>query len=191
MSRASTVDLLPQELRQLIADLRAKHVTLDQIKAKLQELGAEVSRSALGRHVKQLEQVGEKIRRSRDVAEALVKKLGDAPESRQARLNIELLHTLILDIVTGGEDGESVSLDPEQAMFLSRSLRDLAAATKSDVDLTLRLREELAKRQNKRVDQATAEIAKEAAEAGLSAERIAQLQAKVAGLRIDPAKPLG
>lgn len=191
MSRASTVDLLPLELRQLIAELRQQHVTIDAIVAKLRELGAEISRSALGRHVKQLEAVGEKIRRSRDVAEALVKKLGDAPESRQARLNIELMHTLVLDLLTGGEDAESVTLDPEQAMMLGRALRDLAMAQKADADLTLKLRQELAQRQNARVERAAEDVAKAASEAGLSAERIALLQAKVAGLRIDPQRPLG
>ncbi len=159
--------------------------------AKLRDLGAEISRSALGRHVKQLEAVGEKIRRSRDVAEALVKKLGDAPESRQARLNIELMHTLVLDLLTGGEDAESVTLDPEQAMMLGRALRDLAMAQKADADLTLKLRQELAQRQNARVERAAEDVAKAASEAGLSAERIALLQAKVAGLRIDPQRPLG
>jgi hypothetical protein len=191
VSRASTVDLLPLELRQLIAELRQQHVTIDAIVAKLRELGAEISRSALGRHVKQLEAVGEKIRRSRDVAEALVKKLGDAPESRQARLNIELMHTLVLDLLTGGEDAESVTLDPEQAMMLGRALRDLAMAQKADADLTLKLRQELAQRQNARVERAAEDVAKAASEAGLSAERIALLQAKVAGLRIDPQRPLG
>jgi hypothetical protein len=146
MSRPSSIEQLPPEIREEIAKLRERHFTIDQILAKLRELdGAQdVSRSALGRHVKKLDEIGERIRRSREVADALVRRLGDAPESRQARLNIELMHSVILDLLAGGEDGEPVTLDPENAMFAARALKDLAAAQKADLELTLRVRKQLA-----------------------------------------------
>ena len=45
-----------------------------------------------------MEALGEKLRRSRSVAEVLVRQLGDAPASRTMQLNVELLHTAILNL---------------------------------------------------------------------------------------------
>ena len=112
-----------------------------------------MSRSALGRHVKGLAQVGEQMRRSREIATALVGRFGDEPDNRIARLNIELMHGVVMSTITAaaeaaeGENGEAqpVTLDPEQVMFLSKSLGELARAQKTDTDRMLRLRQELAK----------------------------------------------
>lgn len=146
MARRSTIKRLPRELREQISDLRENGATIDEIKAALDDLGARVSRSALGRHVKGLDQLAERVRRSREIAEVLVRRIGDAPENRQTQANIELMHTAIQDLFMSGEDGEGgIQLDPENAMFLSRAIKDLAAAAKADVDNTLRLRKEAEK----------------------------------------------
>lgn len=55
-----------------------------------------MSRSALGRHCKQLEEVSKSIRQSRIVAEALAKNFGDEGENKVSQVNIELMHSLIL-----------------------------------------------------------------------------------------------
>jgi len=55
MARMSTVDRLPPEVRELIERLRGNGRTIDEILAKLRDLDAEVSRSALGRHIKLLD----------------------------------------------------------------------------------------------------------------------------------------
>jgi hypothetical protein len=187
MGRVSSVKRLPPEIRETIADLRAKSITIDQILGKLRELGGEageISRSSLGRYVKQLDVVGERIRRSREVADALVKRLGDAPESRQARLNIELMHTLILDLVTGGEDGAEVTLDPEQAMFLGRALRDISTAQKIDADYTLRVRNELIAEQQKKLKKLEGEAGKAGAGArALDSETLRRVREEIYGIR--------
>ncbi len=58
----------------------------------------DVSRAARGRYSKDLAKVSERIRRGREVAEALVRKLGDAPESKITRMNVELVHSVITDL---------------------------------------------------------------------------------------------
>ncbi len=175
MTRPSTIRKLDPEVREEIARLRDQGVTLDTILAKLHELGAEVSRSALGRYVKEIEDVGERIRRSREIADALVRRLGEAPESRQARLNIELMHSVILDLVMGAQDGGAVALDPEQAMFLARSMKDLASAQKSDAEYALKIRQEAAK-------QAAAAVDRVAKTKGLGADTVAALKQEFLGI---------
>ena len=125
MPRKSTVRRLPPALREQIGALLDQGRTLDEITAQLNQLGAEVSRSALGRYKQHLDKVGEKLRRSREVAEALIAKLGNAPESKALRLNVELMHSVLLDLAlnanasedgegTEGAEGKGVTLEPMQ-----------------------------------------------------------------------------
>ena len=70
MARNSSIDRLPAAIREKIGQLRQAGKTIDEILEKLKELDVDVSRSALGRHCKQLEEVSKSIRQSRIVAEA-------------------------------------------------------------------------------------------------------------------------
>ncbi len=179
----SKVTKLPPEIRELIAELHQTHAwTLDEIAAALRDLAAGrrptlpgalppelaeppavdpdalPSRSGLHRHIQGLDRLAERMQRSRAVAEALVRKLGDAPEDRTARLNIELMHSAILDLFMSaepGEDGEpatTITLDPEAAMLLAKALKDLSSAKNNDAALVLKLRQEIAKEAAKKVD---------------------------------------
>lgn len=146
----SSIDKLPTEVRELIGRLREGGRTIDEILAKLTELDVEVSRSALGRHVRSLAEVGEQMRRSREIATALVARFGDQPDNKLAQLNVELMHGLVMRAITAeaeGEDGEvaPVTFGPEDTMFLARSLQSLASAQKIDEDRMLKMRAEVAK----------------------------------------------
>ena len=93
--------------------------------AKLNELNVDVSRSAVGRHCKRLESIQASIRQSRTIAEAIVKDYGDEDkENKVARANIEVLHSILFRMM-GSEDGEPVTLDAKDAMFLATSLEKL------------------------------------------------------------------
>lgn len=204
----SKVDQLPAPLREGVARLwESGRYTLEQIAGFLADLAAGKrsmlppeldvavaiptdavpSKSSLGRHVLGLSAIAEKLQRSRAVAEALVQKLGDAPESRAAALNVELMHTVILDLIMAAEDAKGRSgddgapvpmvLDPEQAMFLGRCLKDLAGAKKADADLTLRLRAELAKEMAAQLDQEAK------TNRGLDAATVARLKAGFLGIK--------
>lgn len=166
---------MPAAVRELIGKLRTQSgCTIDEILAKLIELDIEVSRSALGRHTQQLDAIGEQIKRSRWVGEALIDKLGEAPESRQARVNIELMQSLIMDLLAG-EGGEPVKLTPQSAMLLSDALAKLARAHKSDVDRELQLRKAVAGEAADKVEEA-------AKAAGLSAETVRQFRGAILGV---------
>lgn len=202
------VDQLPAPLREGVARLwESGRYTLEQIAGFLGDLAAGKrsmlpaeldvavsippeavpSKSSLGRHVQGLSAIAEKLQRSRAVAEALVEKLGDAPESRAAALNIELMHTVILDLIMAAEDAKGrqgddgapvpMVLDPEQAMFLGRCLKDLAGARKTDADLTMTLRRELAKEMAAKLDEEAA------VNKGLNADTVAALKSRFLGIK--------
>ena len=193
MSRPSSIDKLPSEIRVEIGRLRGEGHTIDQILAHLADMRSQVavSRSALGRHIKGFDKIAEKMRQSRVVAEALVRELGEAPESKTARLNIELLHGTINDLfmnsLEGGEDAE-IALDgkealkgsPEGVMMLAKALDHLGRASKSNVEF-------LALAEKRAADKARAESVKAvedvAKEAGLSSDTVATIKAKIFGVK--------
>lgn len=185
----STLDRLPKEIREELGRLREDGWTIDELLFKLQELrGAgrhdlDVSRSAVGRYVQGIDKVGERLRQSRAMAEALVRQLGDEPDTKVARLNIELGHSLIMNLMTGmagdgtdNEDSGPVQLDPEQVMFLTSSIQKLASARKTDAELILRLQTEADKR-------AIAAMEATAKRKGLSADTIADIKKDFLGIR--------
>lgn len=176
--RPSSIDRLDPEIKDLIGKLRIDNGwTIDEIRRKLLQLGqGDVSRSALGRHVKSLEEIGAQLRHSREVAQALVAQVGDAPEDRVADLNIELMHSMILRLTTATNDdgdGQPVMFGPEDVRFLSQSLQSLASAKKTNTDNVFRIRKEAAAK-------ATAEAAERAVTAaraqGLSKDGVAAIR---------------
>jgi len=177
LAMTSTVKRLPQEIRDEIGRLFDAGATLDEVLSHLKrfDLSHCPSRSALGRYRQEIERVGEKVRESRAVAEALVRQLGDQPEGRLARLNIELAHSTVLRLLSGADDDEPVTLDPRDAHFIARSIKDLSAAAKTDADLIIRLRKEVEQK-------AVATMEKVAKARGLSAETVADLKREFLGV---------
>ena len=188
MPRPSSIDRLPDEVRVAIGRLRQSGHTIDEILAHLADMQSSVSRSALGRHVKGLDAIGEKMKRSRIVAETLVRELGDAPESRAARLNIELLHSAILDLFMKSADGEEVNRagkaalegNPEGTMMLAKALDHLGRASKTNVEF-------LAAAERRAADKAKAEavaaVETVAKTAGLTGETLAAIKAGIFGVK--------
>lgn len=190
MARPSSISRQPVEVRELIGRLRDQGRTIDEILAKLGELrrsadgasaGVDVSRSALGRHVKQLDAIGEEIRRSRTIAEAMVQRFGDAPESKTARLNIELMHSLLMKLMVG-EDGESVTLEAQDAYFAATALQRLGMASKAAVDTEVKIREKFKAEVEAKAKAAVAETNAELKKAGISAETIKRIETEILGI---------
>lgn len=169
MARKSNIDKLPDELRKAIDEkLADPKLTLEQILAHVRELGVETSQSALHRRQQTIEAVGERIRRSKTIADALVERFGDAEDDRVARLNINFVHSAIMDMMGVADDnGEPITLSPMQAMALSKALNELARAKKTEADLVLKMRKEAAE---KAVTAAVTEIKRAAP--GLTADKV-------------------
>jgi hypothetical protein len=185
MPRPSKIDRAPAEVREAIGKLRGDGHTIDEILVHLAKMGLDddgmPSRSGLHRHVQGLDALAETISRGRTIAEALVRRLGDAPEGRQARLNIELMHNVVTQLVAAAGDTDgTVKFDAKQVQFLTRSLANLASAQKSDVDVTLRLKRELAAEMDKKLAEVEAGVDGEA-EPLTPAQMIARIRALYSG----------
>lgn len=177
----SSIDRLPEEIRAEVGRLRVQGRTIDEILAHLQGMDVDVSRSALGRHVKRMGTARERMKHSREMATALVSQFGDQPDNQLARLNLELMHGVVMQTIMAtseDEDGEPlpVTFSPEDARFLADALAKLASAEKTNVDRTLKLKAEAAKA-------ALTAVEKVARKEGLSPETIALLRSEILGVK--------
>lgn len=184
MGRPTKIDRLPPEIRERIGDLRRAGRTLDEIHGAiadaLVQIGADpVPRSTLGRHLASIDELGEKMREQRAVADALMAKLGDQPDDKLFRLNIELMHGLMFRMSIAAQEGGSMVVGPEELMLLTSSIRNIASASKTDTDRVEKI-ERRATEKAKR--EAAAAVDRVAARRGLSADVKADLKAEFLGI---------
>lgn len=191
MARPSSISQLPEEVRTEIGRLRQNGRTIDDILGHLRKLDgiAPVSRSALGRHIHGMAKLGERIRRSRQVAEALVTELGEAPESQSARIGIELVHTALLDLFMKSEEGDegvaesglaAVAGDPDGIMKLAKALDHLSRASKANLEFISAAEKRMFDRT---VKQAVAVVTSIGLEKGISTETINAIKAGIFGVK--------
>lgn len=177
----SSIDRLDPEIRVLIGQLRVdKGWTIDEIRARLIEMGqADVpSRSALGRHVRSLADVGADMRETQIYAEALAKEAGSQDEGRMLSVNSQLLQANMFKLMLAEKDGEGVQLDSKQAKEFSEALRNLALTRKTEIDVIEKAEARAAK---KATAVAAENVTKAARAKGLSKELVDAMRHAVLG----------
>lgn len=177
--RPSSIDRLDQEVRELIGKLRIDHGwTIDEIRQRLVDMGQSVSRSALGRHVRTLEDIAAEMRESQMMATALAREVGDADQSRMLDVNAQLLQANMFKLMLATKDGEGIQLGPKDAKDFADALRSIALTRKTDMDVV----ERAEKRAVEKATRAAAENAVKAAKAkGLSKETVESIRFAVLG----------
>lgn len=179
----STIDRLAPELRETIARLRREGRTVTEIHDHLQQLDAGVSRSAIGRHVKTMAEIGEEMRRAEQMARFVVEEFGEDADERVGRANMRILQGAILELLTerptDEETGEVIRLGPEEAKALTLSLQRLISSQRMDADRALKMKAE-AKREA--AQQAAAAVDKVTRAEGLSKATADQIRATILGV---------
>lgn len=126
MPRPSTIEQLPPEileqLQELLRDPRVAQLDATaRINAILAERGERpVSKSAVNRYSMRMEEVGSRLRQSRQVAEMWIGKLGAEPQGKVGHLLNEIVRTLAFESAMHFAEGEE-PIDP-------KSLKELAIA---------------------------------------------------------------
>ena len=161
----------------LINTLLADGVTLDEIRARLEQEGHEdVSRSALGRYKINQDALSAELKRSRLIAETLVREADPSEaDSQMARVGIEMLHGLLMKITAAELSGGQLDLDPREVHFLARAFKDLSSAQKTDADRIAKIRETALRQAADVVDT----VAKKR---GLTKETAADIRREVLGI---------
>lgn len=183
MPERSSVRRLPDELRsevdRLLTDGR---YTLDQIVAHVRKLGADVSRSALGRYSQQIDQVVEDMRLTREMAQAVGRELTDLVDDDATQLLVGSLQALLLKARMQVSSGTEIA--PKDVADLARAAKDLQTALRSRAHLHAVVRKEMAVEVAKQTALAAKNIDRMAQENGLSAALAAQLRREVLGVRV-------
>lgn len=176
----SSIDRLEPEVRALINELRIdKGWTIDEIRDQLVKIGqGHISRSALGRHVRTLEEISSQMRETQVYAEALAKQAGNSSQSELLDLNAQLLHANMFRLMLAEKDGDGIQLSAKEAMEFSSALRNLALARKTDLDV-------VEKAERRAADKATRQAAEKATTAarakGLSKDTVDAIRHAVLG----------
>jgi DNA-directed RNA polymerase subunit F len=173
MPRVSGFKKLPPDVRDLIGKLREQGRTLDEILDALRALDISVPRATLGDWTKKIDAVAAKVEQSRIMADALVRRFGDAPESKTARLNMQMMHTALFNVFEQTLEG-STNLSPQEAMQLSKALDHITRAAKTDAEFVSRVREEARKETEERMEAAAKTALAETAGRQMAPEQIAE-----------------
>lgn len=180
----STVEKLPAEIRtrleEWLREFLDGRLTLDDVMTRLdgqfadQAEGVELpSRSAVHRHAQNFRKISDRIKRSREISEQLIAQAGpDIADGKAFQVLVQGFQSLVFDLLANiPEDG---TLDPENLMFLAKSIQAVTSARKSDADLHEKLKAEARK-------EAAQTVKSAAGEAGLSDETARFIMDKVLG----------
>ena len=178
MARKSTIEQLPESVREQVHRLIREGRTVDEITAKLDELNQEVSRSSVGRYKQRYERQLERYREAQNVAGILLQDLGQEEGSDVGRLLAEMLKTIAFRTMADmGEDEGNP--DPQDLSFLARTIKDLEQSGKISADRILKVREQVAREEREKA----ADQAVEAARAsGMSGENAEAIRAQILGV---------
>lgn len=169
------------EVRELIAKLRLDHGwTIDQIRTRLLDMGQEgvPSRSALGRHIRELADVSADLRETQVYAEALAREAGGKGGSQLLDMNSQLLQANMFKLMLAARDGEGIQLGPKEAKEFSEALRNISLMRKNELDVI----ERAEKRAAEKATKAAAEKAVTAARSkGLSKDTVDAIRVAVLG----------
>lgn len=176
MARRSTVAALPRELLDRCNALIRDGYTIEEILAALQGLGAQVSRSAVGRYVKSAREVMAKHQQAQEVARVWVDKLEAEPAGDVARLLPEMLRVVAFQsLTTMGEANEPAKA--MDVMLLAKALKDIAGTTKANLDIEKQLRAMRAE-----LKAAARDVAEQARAAGASDATINAMRTRILGV---------
>ena len=172
MARSSSVTQNPV-IHDAVNQAIKRGCTINAIKQMIDAMGAEISRSSLGRYTKKFSELAQRQRDIRAAADAFAAEFGDA-DDQQTRLMIQLVTTLITEKIMAATPGNQKAMD---LRLLAAAVKDAISATKIDDDRRRILRKDAFAE--------AASVAETAGrKAGASPEIINAIKAQIMG--IDP-----
>lgn len=158
--------------------------TIDEIVAKLRELGvADVSRSGVGRWVKNLDEQLKGYREVQEHASAWIAQIGENPHGDVGRLASEILKM----VAQRSASEMNANVTPPKAgdvMFLAKAIKDLETGGKANIEREIRIRQLLKEEVAAKVETAQKEVAQVAKSGGLSADAEAKIRAALTGISL-------
>lgn len=169
----SSIDLLPEEIRQQLQELlNDRRVTqlqaverINAILSELREAGQlpedapeKVSKSAVNRYALRMEAVGAKLRQSREVAEVFISQVGAAPQGQVGLLINEMLRSMAFDLSLKLQDAdisdpETMTATIDQVKALALAVQRLEQGATINVKREAEIRKQLQEKTLQAVDE--------------------------------------
>nr|WP_315206402.1 phage protein Gp27 family protein [uncultured Albidiferax sp.] len=184
MGRKSTVAVLDEAIVAQVGLLIRKGRTIDEILVALEELGADVSRSAVGRFVKSERESMRQYAKAQGVARVWVEQFGAEPDGDVARLLPQMLEAVAHRTLEDMSESEEIK-SPEEVRVMARALKDLSGAKAGNINIELKLREvREADRLKVQAEskQAANEVEKTVRQAGLSEVQVQAIRNRILGI---------
>lgn len=172
MGRRSSIEQLPAELADLCHRLIREGRTIEDITDKLNELDADVSRSAVGRYVKSARDQMRQYQDAQAVAGQWVTQLGENPTGDVGALLAEMLKTVAfqsLATMAPDAEGKGKPTKPMDIMLLAKAIRDLEATSKANIERRAAIKKAT-------IEEAAAKAGEVGTRAGLSQATIDEIQ---------------
>lgn len=179
MGGKSSIAQLEEPVRVAVDAAIKRGATIDQIVLMLQGLGADVSRSAVGRYSKQYAEVARRQRELSSVARAFASEFGDA-EGLEGRLLIQQATAIATRMALNQADNDDPNLSMKELMELGRAVKDITAAAKIDIEREAKIRTEAAVKARQQAASAADRAGKAA---GASPETLAAIRQEILGIR--------
>lgn len=179
MAKSSIKTLPPKLLEQLQDWLRDPRITQVEATERLNELLEEIgekprSKSAVNRYAVQMNEIGEKIQQSRDIAEMWVGKFGNAPQGKVGTMLNEIVRNLVFTT--------SIKLSEIDEIVDPKSLKELAHALEK-LENSATINEKRQREIEKAVLMKAAEEAEQViSQAGLSNETADEIKRRILGI---------
>lgn len=179
MARSTIKTLPPNLLEQLQDWLRDPTITQAEATERLNDLLVELgekprSKSAVNRYAMQMNEIGERIQQSRDMADMWIGKFGNAPQGKVGQLLNEIIRNLAFNTAVG--------LAESDGMVEPKMLKELAWAVEK-LENSTTINEKRQREIEKAIlAKAAEETEKAVVKAGLSAETANQIKRQILGI---------
>lgn len=180
-NRASSIDLMPDDIREKLQELlRDPRVTQLEATARINAILAEnghedrLSKSAVNRYAVKMDEVGKRLRQSREVAGMWINRLGAEPQGKVGHLLNEMVRTLAFEAVLDFSEGDDKA-SPKMIKDLATAIHRLERASSENV----KREEEIRK---KALADAADQVAKVAKRGGMSAATVQRIRTEILGI---------
>ncbi len=181
MARQSSIDTLPEPIRDALHAL-LRDPAINQLEAtkrvndllEQEQSNVRVSKSAVNRYSQRMDQIGEKMRQSRQIAEMWIGKLGNQPQGQVGKLLNEFTRTMAFETALSMSEGDE-PVPPKLLKELSLSIKHLEEAASVNEKREREIRRQMAEEAANAVDTA-------AKSQGLTADSVALIKQQILGI---------
>lgn len=182
MARRSSIEDLPKETQERLADLIREGWTLDEITKVLTDMGAQVSRSAVGRYVQRQSMAMLRYQEAQAVAKVWVDRIEAEPDGDVARLLPQMLSAVAFSTIDAMSDSEEGAAAMD-VRLMAAAIKDLSGAKMSQAQLELKMREVREQERRKALEDAAKVVGEAARAQGMDEEQVDFWRRKVLGVK--------